>query len=223
MMKAIIFDMDGLLADSEPLWQRAERTMIEARGAAWDETIMRQGIGMAFPDACAQIVQGYDFDEAPRDFAAELQARVIALFQTELEPMAGAPELMDAALASDYPVGVATSSTAAIAEVVLGKFGWSHRLDTLVTVDDAAVERGKPAPDLFLVAAERLGVPPADCVVLEDSLNGVRAARAAGMPVIAVPNSAFDSAEFDALADVVVPSLTALSLDALRRLHGDSS
>jgi pseudouridine-5'-monophosphatase len=129
--------------------------------------------------------------------------------------MPGARALIAAVAARGVPQAVATSSYARLVGRKTARHAdWFATFQAVVRGDDPRVRHGKPAPDIFLVAAAALGVPPADCVVLEDATVGVAAARAAGMQVIAVPDPANDPAGF-VDADLVVPSLTALAIDAL--------
>ena len=217
-IRAIIFDMDGLLVNSEPIWQRVEREMIVAYGGDFDEARAIEQIGMAIPEAAAYLVAAFGLDISPAAFADELVARVLTLFIREAEPMAGAAELMEEALASPLPVAVASSAQRRVVEAMMGKFGWLDRLDLIVTGDD--VPRGKPAPDIFLLTAERLGVSPAHCLVLEDSLNGARAAQAAGMRCVAVPNPVYKGSEFDGIATHRVPTLKGMTLSTLLAVAG---
>ncbi len=198
---ALIFDMDGLLVDSEPLWHRVEHAFAAARGGDWtDEMALActgQGIGRIVHIMGERF--GFEVDEA-RD-VAELEDRFLAHVESlSLKPFAR--EFLEEARGR-LPLGLASSSPRRLIDANLKRFGLTDHFD--VTVSGQEVPRAKPWPDVYLRAAERLFVSPGVSLALEDSKNGARAARAAGMKVIAVPEG--DGAEFEALADRVVRSL----------------
>ncbi|MDC0741154.1 HAD family hydrolase [Polyangium mundeleinium] len=199
--RALIFDMDGLLVDSEPLWHHVERAFARARGGEWtDEMALActgQGIGRIVHIMGEHI--GFEVDEA-RD-VAELEDRFLAHVESlSLKPFARA--FLDEARGR-LPIGLASSSPRRLIDASLKRFGLTDHFD--VTVSGQEVPKAKPWPDVYLRAAERLSVGAEGCLALEDSKNGVRAAKAAGMAVIAVPEG--DGAAFEEIADVVVRSL----------------
>jgi mannitol-1-/sugar-/sorbitol-6-/2-deoxyglucose-6-phosphatase len=199
--RALVFDMDGLLVDSEPLWHHIEREFAAARGGEWTDEmalactgngigrvvqIMGEKLGFAVDEAC-------DVIELEERFIAGAEALSLKYFAREfLEEARGR-----------LPIGLASSSPRRLIDSSLGRFGLTDHFD--VTVSGAEVPRAKPFPDVYLRAAERLGVDPRECVALEDSRNGAKAARAAGMTVIAVPEG--DRAGFAEIAEVVVGNL----------------
>lgn len=201
---ALLFDMDGLMVDSEPLWFVVQRAFVRDRGGEWTAAHASTCIGGGLANSLRTMEREFGFAvDLDRDAAAMASAFVDRVGDLALKP--GCRELVEAAAERGLPCAVASSSTRALVEAVLARFGLEARFGAVVSGD--CVARPKPWPDIFLEAATRLGAPSARCVVLEDSLAGVRAARAAGMSVIAVPEG--DSRPFGELADAVVGDLHA--------------
>lgn len=200
--QAIIFDMDGLMIDSEPLWWRVEKQLAGEHGKTWSDDLARECVGKGLPNVIVTMRRELGIDLEVDAGVAQLVATFIRRID-ELELHRGCLELMDAADAASLPMAVASSSTMDLIEAVLSRFEITDRFAATVSGDSVA--QAKPAPDIFLRASELLGVPPPSCVVLEDSLAGVRAAIAANIPVIAVPE--FDVEQFGPLTDHVVDSL----------------
>ena len=205
---AVVFDLDGVLVDSEQLWDRARRELVEERGGVWREDATRAMMGMS-----SRAWSRYLHDELPVDLEpAEISAAVVAkleqLYREQLPLLSGARAAV-LALAQRWPLGLASSANREVIDLVLELAELEDSF--AATVSSEEVPRGKPAPDVYLEAARRLGVAPTDCAAVEDSTNGLRAAAAAGMRIIALPNRAFPPAE-DALqlADVVIGSLDEL-------------
>jgi HAD superfamily hydrolase (TIGR01509 family) len=204
--------MDGLMVDSEPLWFRVQGDFVRAHGGEWTSEIAAQCRGRGLVNAMRVIKEACPLPvDVERDTVAildEFAARI-----PELELKAGCRELVALAAERGTSTAVASSSALRLIEAVLDRF--SLRASFGVVVSGEAVSRPKPAPDVFLAAAERLGAAPGDCVVLEDAYAGVLAARAAGMRVIAVPEE--NDSRLASIADAVVPDLHAAR--ALLELH----
>ncbi len=204
--QAIIFDMDGLLVDSEPVWAMAEGALLQERGKQWDIEIQRPLIGMRMRDFLVGIRSGYGLSDTVDELVAELIGRMTKLVPTQVVPRPGAPELLEYLLARGIPCAIASSSPMPIIDAVVTSQGWDRYFQTHVCGDD--VTHGKPAPDIYLEAARRIGVSPEACLALEDSPNGSRAAVAAGMVTIAVPDLSHTShAAFEAITPHVFDSL----------------
>jgi sugar-phosphatase len=202
---ALLFDMDGLMVDSEPLWFDVEREFARARGGEWTPELGRACIGQGMASTLRVMQETFGFEvNAERDAAAIVEMFVLRVGELALKT--GFEELLGEARVRGVPRALASSSARRLVDATLVRFGAREGFDAVVTGD--CVARPKPAPDIFLEAARRLGVPPAACVVLEDSLAGVRAARAAGMQVVAVPESP-PAPEMTALAYAVVDDLHA--------------
>jgi HAD superfamily hydrolase (TIGR01509 family) len=214
---AVIFDLDGVLVDSEQLWDRARRELVAERGGTWRDDATRAMMGMSAPEWSRYVREqlGVDMEAiAISDAVVEWLAR---LYREQLPLLPGAREAVVAA-SKRWPLGLASSSNREIIDLVLELAGLTERF--AATVSSEEVARGKPAPDVYLETARRLGVAPRSCAAVEDSTNGLRAAAAAGMAVVAVPNETFPpSADGLRLAQAVVHSLDELE-PALERLAG---
>lgn len=201
--RALLVDMDGLLVDSEPLWFRVERAYAAERGADWTAEHAADNVGRGLPTTLANMRAMFGFEVDPaRDAEIILDAFVAAVGDLELKR--GAAELL-ADARGRVGLALASSSPRRLVDAVVARFALDRALDTIVTGDDVA--RTKPAPDVFLLAADRLGVAPRDCVVLEDSPSGATAGRAAGAIVIAVPEGPREGRGFEAVADAIVGDL----------------
>jgi HAD superfamily hydrolase (TIGR01509 family) len=203
--RALLFDMDGLMVDSEPLWFAVEREFARARGGDWTEELGTACIGHGMANTLRVMHESFGFPvDVERDASVIVELFVARV--AELTLKAGFDELLAEARSRSVPCALASSSARRLVEATLARFGLRERFDAVVTGD--CVAHPKPAPDIFLEASRRLGVSPEGCVVLEDSLAGVSAARAARMRVIAVPEGTA-SAEMTAQADAVVRDLHA--------------
>lgn len=213
MIKAAIFDLDGLLADTEELQFRAVRHALASESIPLDiETYQERWIrnGESLVDYLADYQSEFD----PEHFRELKRTYYHAEIPENLQPMPGANELL-AALHGKLQIGLATSSVAESVDLVLETLDFGKYLDTVVTKLDVA--RLKPHPDCFLLAAERLGVAPSECVVLEDAEKGVIAAQRAGMKCIAAPNGFTMNNDFSR-ATLTVDSLAELSYQSLLSL-----
>lgn len=215
--RGIIFDMDGLLIDSEIVWQKVEADLLATHGSTFDMEIARKHMGMRIDEAAAVMVQEYGLSCDPIHFSSQLVDALLFEFDINLDLMPGAAEIMEQAATLGVPVAIASSSPMRVVEHVVNRFAWRPIVAFLCAGDEVA--RGKPSPEVFILAAERMGVAPVHCLVLEDSVNGARAAKAAGMRCIAVPNHAYDASHFEGVADWVVPTLEGLDLRTM--LHGE--
>ena len=196
MPDAVIFDLDGVLLDSEQRWNEAKEALVRESGGRWREEAPTVMMGMSSPEWSAYLRDdlgvAMDVDAISRDVVRRMEDG----YRSELPLLPGAEEAVRA-LAARWPLGLASSSNREIIDLFLelASFGDAFR----VAVSSEEVARGKPAPDVYLEAASQLGVDAQRCVAIEDSSNGLRAAAAACMPVIAVPNPHYPPAD-DALA-----------------------
>jgi HAD superfamily hydrolase (TIGR01509 family) len=191
-----MFDLDGVLVDSEQLWYEAKEALVREAGGHWREDAPRAMMGMSAPEWSAymhdELGVDRDVDEINRDVVAQMER----LYRTKLPLLPGAVEAVRA-LKGRWPLGLASSSNRELIDLVLEQAGLADAF--AATVSSEEVGRGKPAPDVYLETARRVGVKPDRCVAIEDSSSGIRAAVAAGMAVIAVPNPHYRPDE-DALA-----------------------
>jgi mannitol-1-/sugar-/sorbitol-6-/2-deoxyglucose-6-phosphatase len=200
---AIVFDMDGLLVDSEPLWAEVEADFARSRGGDFTPDLARRCVGQGLANTLRVMSEAFGFSVDIDLDSAEIIDRFVARSQ-ELALKPGALELLNE-VDGLVPVALGSSSSRRLVRSVLDAVGLTSRFGVVVTGDD--VEHPKPAPDIFAKCARDLGVMPARCVVLEDSLAGVRAGRAAGMRVIAVPEGDPRGRGFEDHSDAVVADL----------------
>jgi HAD superfamily hydrolase (TIGR01509 family) len=210
---AVVFDLDGLLLDSEQVWDGVREQLARERGGRWHERAQRDMMGMSSKEWSRYMHDVIGLDESPVAINDEVVRRMEARYREELPLLPGAVEAVER-IADRWPLGLASSSNRSLIDLALDLAGIAQLFR--VTLSSEEVGRGKPAPDVYLEAARRLDVDPSRCAAVEDSHNGILAGRAAGMRVIAVPNAGFPPRdEALAAADVVLPSLAELVPEAV--------
>jgi len=203
---AYIFDMDGLLVNSEPLWFHIETGVLQKRGKVYDPAVQKQFVGMRMDEFWTNMVRLYDLDDAPTDIIREVIDLMVMRIPHEVTAQPGTGDLLDFLLAKNAKMAIASSSPRRIIDAVVTAQGWDRYFPLHVSGDEVA--RGKPAPDVYLEAARQIGADPARCLALEDSPNGARAAVAAGMTCYAVPDRSHGhSDDFKAITPYVFESL----------------
>jgi HAD superfamily hydrolase (TIGR01509 family) len=185
VLAAIIFDLDGVLLDSEQRWNEAKEALVREAGGTWREEAPRVMMGMSSPEWSAYLRDDLGVQRDLDVINDDVVRRMHESYEDGLPLLPGALDAVRA-LAAQRPLGLASSSNREIIDVFLERSGVGRLFGATVSSEEVA--RGKPAPDVYLETARRLGVDPLACVAVEDSANGLRAAHAAGMPVIAVPN-----------------------------------
>ncbi|MDQ1711426.1 MAG: hypothetical protein QOE45_876 [Frankiaceae bacterium] len=184
-LAAVLFDMDGLLVDSEPVWSVAEAEIMAWLGGPWNLDVKARCVGRRVDEACRILVDVAGSSVPSGEVVERLVARMCELFRAHLPLLPGAVELVDAVRAAGLPTALVSSSYRALVDAALESLGES-RFDVTVAGDEVA--RAKPDPEPYRTAAAALGVHPADCVVIEDSLAGALSGEAAGCAVVVVPN-----------------------------------
>jgi HAD superfamily hydrolase (TIGR01509 family) len=208
VIAAVVLDLDGVIIDSEAIWNQARFDLVADRGGSWHDDAPRAMMGMSSREWSAYMHDELGVDLPPPEISQTVVARLQDLYREHVPLLPGAHEAV-LRLAARWPLGLASSANREIIDLVLELTGLRERFRATVSSEEVA--HGKPAPDVYLEAARRLGVDPADCVAIEDSANGLRSAAAAGMTVVAVPNREFPPPQ-DALA------LAARAIDSIAEL-----
>ena len=213
MIAAVVFDLDGVLVDSEQVWDEARRDVVAAHGGTWKDSATTDMLGMSSPEWSRYVAEELQVDLTPEEVNAKVLDAMLTRYREELPLLPGARAAV-LRIADAFPIALATSSNREVIDLVLDGMGVTERFQATVSSEEVA--RGKPAPDVYLEAARRLGVDPQQAAAVEDSANGLRSAHAAGMRVIAIPNPHFPPADDAlALADITLPDLDALTPDAI--------
>src|SRR3712207_2047431 len=209
IIEAIIFDLDGVIVDSEHVWDAAREALARERGGRWHEGAQHDMMGMSSVEWSRYMHDVIGLKDPPEEISAEVVRRLEATYREELPLIDGAPEAV-ARLAERWPLAVASSSNRPIIDLVLELSGLDRFFRA--TVSSEEVPRGKPAPDVYLEAARRLGADPSRTAAVEDSHNGILSAKAAGMRVVAIPNVRYPPGEETlAMADVLLQSVAELT------------
>lgn len=213
---AVVFDLDGVLIDSENEWDRARREVAIDTGGRWRDEATRTMMGMSSTEWSAYMHDALSVPLPSADINRAVIKHMMSIYRDRLPLMPGAEAAVDR-MAERWRLGIASSSNREVIDLVLELAGMRDRF--AATISSEEVARGKPAPDVYLEVANRLEIPPANAVAIEDSTNGIDSAKAAGMFVIAIPNRAFPP-EPDALsrADLVLGSLDDLSASVVETI-----
>jgi HAD superfamily hydrolase (TIGR01509 family) len=185
-MDAVIFDLDGVLVDSERIWDEVRRAVVAEHGGTWREEATRAQQGMSTPEWARYLVEELGAQLTPPEIATVVVKRMAARYAAEPPLIPGAVDVVRQ-VSARWPVAIASSSPVILIKGFLDVTG----LPVGAAVSSEQVGAGKPAPDVYLRAAELLGVAPSECAAVEDTTNGLRSALAAGMAVYAVPNPHF--------------------------------
>jgi HAD superfamily hydrolase (TIGR01509 family) len=213
VIDAVVLDMDGLLLDTEQLWDEVRENLARERGGRWSESAQSDMMGMSSPEWSRYMHDVVGLDEPPDEIADEVVRRMAERYREHLPLLPGAKEAI-VRLAARWPLGLASSSNRPLIDLALEVGGLAPFFSA--TVSSEEVERGKPAPDVYLEATRQLGVEPTRTAAVEDSRSGIRSAHAAGLRVIAIPNAHYPpDPETLGLADSVLSSLEELDANAV--------
>jgi HAD superfamily hydrolase (TIGR01509 family) len=208
-IEAVVFDLDGILVQSEELWDAARRELAEEHGIEWPDGATEAMMGMSSKEWSKYVHDEVGVPDPPEEINRKVLAWVERRYRDDLPWIPGAREAVKR-MADAFPLGLATSSNREIIDIVVEEGGFADLIRT--TVSSEEVERGKPAPDVYLEVTKRMGVDPRETAAIEDSTNGLLSAHNAGMRVIAIPNDAHPPAEKGlAVADVVLDSIEKLT------------
>jgi HAD superfamily hydrolase (TIGR01509 family) len=218
MIQAFVFDLDGVLVDSEPVWEQVRRQVVAERGGHWAPDAQRRLMGMSTQDWAGYLSRDLGVGLPPDQVAALVIERMADRYRERVPFLDGAIDAVRR-MAARWPLGVASSAPAVLIETVLESAGLRPAFSVVMSTEQVA--HGKPAPDIYLAVTAALGCPPPDCAAVEDSSNGLRSAAAAGLRVIAIPQPDYPP-DPDALAgaSLVLPSLAGLTADAVAALAG---
>jgi pseudouridine-5'-monophosphatase len=190
---ALIFDMDGTLLDTEPLYTDATQRVLDPYGATYPMELKQRCIGGDSHKSAEIVIGEFDLPMTSDEFLSQRESYLVELFRDAPE-MPGAEDFIEALASKGVTMGLATSSHRHLVDIKFSHRSWAKHFAAMVCGDDPGLKKGKPAPDIFLLCAERLGADASQCIAFEDSPNGVTAATAAGMQVIAI-NSPYVPAE----------------------------
>ncbi len=214
MIDAVVFDLDGVLLQSEEVWDAVRERYVRRRGGRYDEEVQRAMMGMSAPEWSRYLHDEAGVPDDPAAINRDVVEGMLEAYRHDLPLLPGAVAVVRRTAAA-FPLALASSSNREVFEAVLELAGLADCFQA--TVSSEEVTRGKPAPDVYLEAARRLGVAPERCTAVEDSHAGIRSAKSAGMRVVAIPNASYPpDEEALGLADSVVGSIDELTLDVLR-------
>ena len=209
MIEAVVFDMDGVLLQSEEVWDEVREAYVRGRGGRYDAEIQRAMMGMSSTEWSRYLHETAGVPEEPEAINAEVVRRMLASYREHLPLIDGAVAAVRR-LAGRYPLGLASSSNRQLIDAALETAAIASCFNATVSSEEVA--HGKPAPDVYVEAARRLGAEPTRCAAVEDSHGGIRSAKGAGMRVIALPNPSYPpDEEALAQADVIIRSLDELT------------
>lgn len=218
VMEAVVFDMDGTLTDTESTWDVVRRSLADEDGVPWPEGATQAMMGMSTQEWSAYLVEVVGLRGTPEEAARRTIEGLQKIYRTELRVLPGAPEAI-ARIGSRWRLGLASSSPRLLIDQAAAAMGVLDRFATTMSTEELHDGAGKPAPDVYLEVCRRLGVEPQRAVAVEDAPNGIRAAHAAGMKVVAIPPHFHPpTPDVLALADVVIDSLDELTIDLVAGL-----
>jgi HAD superfamily hydrolase (TIGR01509 family) len=213
VIDAVVFDLDGVLLDTEVVWDEVREGLARERGGRWNDQAQADMMGMSSTEWSRYMHEVVGLGEPPEEISREVVRRMLDRYGEQLPLIDGAVEAVER-VAARWPLALASSSNRELIDRALEVSDLARHFRA--TVSSEEVERGKPAPDVYLEAARRLGIEPTKGAAVEDSSSGIKSAHAAGMRVVAIPNAAFPpSADVLALADVVLASIRELGPESI--------
>jgi len=216
-IRAVVFDLDGVIIDSEEVWEEVRRGYVAEHGREFLPDTQDRMMGMSTGEWSRHLAEEVGVPRTPDQVAADVLGRMAERYRAALPLIPGSVEAVRR-LGERFTLGLASSSARILIDQVLATAGLTDAFQ--VTLSTEEVPRGKPYPDVYLTAAEKLGLTPAVCAAVEDSSNGLRSAAAAGLAVVAVPHGVYPPAP-DAIAgaSLIVSDLGSLTVEAIDRLR----
>lgn len=216
-IEAVVFDLDGVIIDTEEVWEDVRRGYVAEHGRGFLPDSQSRMMGMSTGEWSRHLSEDVGVPRTPEEVAADVLGRMAVRYREALPLIPGSVAAVRR-LADRFPLALASSSARILIDQVLESAGLSDAFRTTLSTEEVA--RGKPAPDVYLAAVERLGLDPSVCAAVEDSSNGLRAAGAAGLAVIAVPHGVYPpAADALALASLVIEGLDDLTVEAVEKLR----
>ena len=216
-IEAVVFDLDGVIIDTEEVWEEVRRGYVAEHGREFLPDSQARMMGMSTGEWSRHLSEDVGVPRTPEEVAADVLGRMAGRYREALPLIPGSVAAVRR-LADRFPLALASSSARILIDQVLETAGLSDAFRTTLSTEEVA--RGKPAPDVYLAAVERLGFDPQACAAVEDSSNGLRAAGAAGLAVVAVPHGVYPpAADALALASLVIDSLDELTVEAVEKLR----
>ena len=191
-----IFDLDGTLVDTEPLYSEATQVVLEPYGKKFTNDFKRKIMGGDALTSASLTVKEFNLEMTPQEFLERREVHLRVLFPKATE-IKGAGEYLQRLMETGTRIALATSSSKALCKIKIGHRAWSDIFECKIHGDDPELLRSKPAPDIFILCAQRMGVSPENIIVFEDSKNGIRAAKGAGMKVVGIRNEFMSEADFE--------------------------
>ncbi|MFI6261727.1 HAD family hydrolase [Micromonospora sp. NPDC051006] len=216
MADAVVFDLDGVIVDSEPVWEEVRRAYVATHGGTWQPDSQRRLMGMSTGEWARYLSDELGVSRTAEQVAVEVVDEMTRRYAAHV-PLIDDADRVVRRLAARWPLGLASSSPTRLIAATLTATGLTDAFGATLSTEET--ERGKPAPDVYLAVARRMKVDPARCVAVEDSSNGVRSAAAAGMRVVAVPHGSYPlDPDAAALAAVTLGSIDELTPETVDRL-----
>ena len=212
MIKALIFDMDGVIIDSEPLWEKAERILLNRKGIEYDHNYRDKIMGLNQDDSARVLKETFNLKEPIETIISERIDILLRIYEEYLELVPGFLKLLKKLTHHNFLLALASSSPKIVIDYVLNKFSLYEYFQVVVSGD--SVEHGKPFPDIYLLASDKLGIKPNESVVIEDSINGLNASKRAGMFCIVLPDKSLNKNDYHE-ADLIINSLDNIRIKTL--------
>ena len=211
MFKAIIFDMDGVVIDSEPLWEKSEKILIGNYGMDYKTDYRDKILGLNQSDSARLMKETFNLELTIQEIIQKRLEILLSLYKNELKLIDGIEKILYES-SKNFKVGLASSSPREIIDFVLDKFEINKYFQSVVSGD--CTNNGKPDPDIYLEAAKQLKTKPENCIAIEDSINGVLSAKNAGMYCIAIPDKRLERKKYK-MADLIVDNISEIRIDEI--------
>ncbi len=216
MIKAVIFDMDGVMVDSEYLWERAETILLSRRNIEYNDQYRDQIVGLNQNDSGKLLIETFSLNESIEKVISERIDILFELYDNQLKLNTGLINLLEKLKINNFLLAVASSSPKKVVRYVVDKFKLSNYFHAIISGDNAA--EGKPHPEIYLKTAQELSTAPKSCVAIEDSINGLISAKEAGMYCIAVPDKRLSQNLFKK-ADIILCSLDEITISTIKNIN----